>query len=254
MNGEKRMLRGEPGEAAVVTLNGKLSSLNDAIASNDKIAITPSTAGEAATLTVGKLPEFHATMEIVVDGKKVICPRYAQVNGNLVSESYELQSDDVVEILSYYTLEQVLEFMDIPYTEQIQVNHASAGKDTRVYDNFTVDCHLQISVPSEDRTGAELSSQVGDTDTVDETVMADDKGTSDTESVILGPVSLHITVNDQAVTLERKEQYIFVDILDFYPFDTSEAKGDSLELQVNGMKCDFTQPLMEGDQVKIFWT
>ena len=52
---------------------------------------------------------------------------------------------------------------------------------------------------------------------------------------------------------QRLAAGLFVDILDFYPFDTSVAHGDHLELRVNGVKCDFTHPVKEGDQIQIEW-
>lgn len=68
-----------------------------------------------------------------------------------------------------------------------------------------------------------------------------------------GLKNLSIMVNGETVILRNKADYIFVDILDFYPFDTSIAHGDHLELRVNGIKCDFTHPLKEGDQAQMEW-
>ena len=64
---------------------------------------------------------------------------------------------------------------------------------------------------------------------------------------------LNITVNGEMVSLKGKKQYIVVDILDFYPVDTSVAHGNRLLTAVNGMECDFTYPLREGDAVRIEW-
>ena len=42
-------------------------------------------------------------------------------------------------------------------------------------------------------------------------------------------VELPITVNGDPVVLKNKKEYILVDVLDFYPFDLSVAKGNRLE-------------------------
>ena len=52
VNNEEKFLRGEMGEAAVVTLNGKEASLSTAIASDDIIEIQESTVGENATIEI----------------------------------------------------------------------------------------------------------------------------------------------------------------------------------------------------------
>ncbi len=74
--------------------------------------------------------------------------------------------------------------------------------------------------------------------------------TQNTEDI---PVDVNIIVNGTAVVLKGKQKYIFVDILDFYPVDTSIAHGDHLETSVNGIICDFTKPIKEGDVVRIEW-
>ena len=53
VNEQARMIRGQIGEAAVITLNGETVDMNTPISSNDKIIITPSTAGEESQ-TVSK--------------------------------------------------------------------------------------------------------------------------------------------------------------------------------------------------------
>ena len=59
VNGEKRMKRGEPGDSAVVNLNGKESALSGALSQNDKIEIKASTAGKDAVMTIGEIQEYH---------------------------------------------------------------------------------------------------------------------------------------------------------------------------------------------------
>lgn len=62
-----------------------------------------------------------------------------------------------------------------------------------------------------------------------------------------------ILVNGQDVELSGKEKYIFVDILDFYHFDTSRMGGKRLVLKVNGIDAHFTTPLKDGDETLIYW-
>ncbi len=313
VNGEKRMKRGEPGDSAVVNLNGKESALSGALSQNDKIEIKASTAGKDAVMTIGEIQEYHSAIHFIFNRKPITCPRFVQVNGELVSQYYEIQENDEIEILEYYTLEQVLEFMDIVCRGRAYVNNASADMETKVYDNFTIACEIKKEEPNyqelikeygegqvpeavlngemqeaeqvaeghiteKDMESGEISSQRQDAedakmdDSIPGNVTEDIpkvKGASDYQTAegaleSQQPVSglqktspegveLPITVNGDPVVLKNKKDYILVDVLDFYPFDLSVAKGNRLETLINGVSSDFTSPVHENDEVKIYW-
>lgn len=140
VNGKPRIVRGEPGEAAQITVNGNEADIYTLIHPNDQIRVIESTAGEPAQMTLGQLPEFGSKMWVEVNEKKVDLPKFASVNGELQSEYYEIQENDEVEILGYYTVRQISEFMDvvIDWNMNIYVNNKVADMDTKVYENFSV--------------------------------------------------------------------------------------------------------------------
>ena len=140
VNGKPRIVRGEPGEAARITVNGNEADIYTQIRANDQIRVVESTAGEAARMTLGQLPEFGSKMWVEVNGKKVDLPKFASVNGELQSEYYEIQENDEIEILGYYTVRQISEFMDvvIDWNMNIYVNNKIADMETKVYENFSV--------------------------------------------------------------------------------------------------------------------
>lgn len=140
VNGKPRIARGEPGEAARITVNGNEADIYTLIHPNDQIRVIESTAGDPARMTLGQLPEFGSKMWVEVNDRKVDLPKFASVNGELQSEYYEIQENDEVEILGYYTVRQISEFMDvvIDWNMNIYVNNKVADMDTRVYENFSV--------------------------------------------------------------------------------------------------------------------
>ena len=69
----------------------------------------------------------------------------------------------------------------------------------------------------------------------------------------IGTVDINILVNGKSVTLRGKNQYIYVDILDFYEFDTRVAGGKNLVTKVNDVRCEFVTPIKDGDIVEIYW-
>lgn len=140
VNGKPRIVRGEPGEAAQITVNGNEADIYTLIHPNDQIRVIESTAGDPARMTLGQLPEFGSKMWVEVNDRKVDLPKFASVNGELQSEYYEIQENDEVEILGYYTVRQISEFMDvvIDWNMNIYVNNKIADMDTKVYENFSV--------------------------------------------------------------------------------------------------------------------
>lgn len=297
--GEKRMQRGRVGESAVIRLNGKETGINAAIASNDKIEITPSTKGADAELTIGMIPECKSSLRFIFNGKMITCARFILVNGELVSEFYEIRNEDKIELLDYYSVQQIFEMMDIMKYKNVMVNNMPADMDTKVYDNFTIVCDMEEQIPidyiggipgvtiedvltdekgvstenarfhvdseietmkrettSQEKEQAESAhEQTEQIQTEQEQTEQEQIEQEQTEQVQYqgGPRDVSITVNGDPVILKNKAHYIVVDILDFYPIDTSVAHGDHLELALNGVSCDFTSPVEPGDQVRIEW-
>ena len=142
VNGVARLVGGEAGEGAVVTMNGKPASINTPLEPNSEIIIEPSTAGEAAEYKISQLDEYnHSVITFVINGRKVSCPRFVQVNGRLEPEDYSIRENDVIETRNYYTVRQIAQFMDlvIDTDQMIFVNNEEADLDTLIYENFSVE-------------------------------------------------------------------------------------------------------------------
>jgi cell division protein FtsA len=254
LNGSPRMVRGELGEAAHVKLNGEIVGLNHRILQNDKIEIVESTIGEDAACEIGQLPEYHSTITITFNGSKILCPKFIEVNGKLVSEYYQIQDQDEIQMLNYYTLSQVLEFMDIEYKGEIQVNNVSVGMEEKVYENFSITCNLnnqQLTEESDFAEGYEdntVEMVVTDLESQENSMVDSKDGTKKNNAR-----DIYVTVNSTVVKLEQKENYIFVDIFDFYHFDLTTMKGTELVTELNGNRVDFTATLEDGDHIRIYW-
>ena len=195
------------------------------------------------------------------------------VNGELVSEFYNVKNDDRIEILDYYTLKQVLELMDIIQYTNLLVNNMPADMDTKVYDNFTIVCDMEEQLPTTYVAQQFVTEEIllpddGDEDSgvSKQEIQKEEDAAEPQEEDIQpppqppvreaytgGPREISVMVNGEAVVLRNKANYILVDVLDFYPIDTSVAHGDHLELAVNGVACDFTHPVEPGDQLRLEW-
>lgn len=140
VNGKPRITRGTLGEAAVITVNGNEADIYTPVHANDQIRVKESTAGAPAQLDINQLPEFGTTMWVEVNDKKIDLPKFASVNGELQSGYYSIKENDSIEILNFYTVRQVAEFMDVIINQEmnIYVNNKLADMDTKVYENFSV--------------------------------------------------------------------------------------------------------------------
>lgn len=263
VNGKSRLVRGSTGEAAMILLNGRESSMNARIAHNDQIEIRESTAGEPGHITVGELDEFKSTVSFMVNDKLIICPKFAYVGNELKGPDYSVQQGDDIVMENYYTVKQLFDFMDIDTADKkISVNNEPAADDTIVYENFNVkysEYGPEDYVPS----AADINDSVKGTQSAGETnarrpdvndglgETQKDDGRQSLERA--EPVTISVQVNDTAVQMSGKSSYTFVDIFDFYPFDLKTAGGTELVTRVNGEKVAFTTPIAAGDKIELYW-
>lgn len=248
VNGNKRLIRGEVGEAAVITLNGKQVAMNAPIGQNDIILIKESSIGLDASYEVGMLPEYHSTISFIVNGKEVICPKFIQANHTMVSEYYSIQDGDELEILGYYTLEQLLKFLDLPFKPGILINNVPAKLEDKVYEKFSIVYDLDKNSYSLYEEDERNSSSTDKVDIIES--MTDEIVSNGNENSIK---SIDVSVNHSKVTLSGKKEYILVDVLDIYYFDLSAVRGNRVVIRKNNEEAEFTTPINNGDSIELFW-
>lgn len=139
VNGRQRIIRGEAGDSAVILLNGETVNLQTSIKQNDRIIIKESTIGEPAVCTLDSLPEYEDTIIFEVEKRKIVCPKFTQVNGKLEAGYYQIKQNDKIEFLDYYTAEQVAQFLDINLDMvKLYINNRLADRTDKVYENFSL--------------------------------------------------------------------------------------------------------------------
>lgn len=244
VDGKSRFLRGYQGEAATIQINEREASINTAIEANDRIEIQESTAGEDAALTLGQLPEFTKTISFQVNEASVVCPKFASVNGNLESEYYQIQDGDRIQILNYYTLKQLLQFMDIHPEGTILVNREPAQEDTKIYENFKITWSEQLTY----QDLQESDNLVPDKEVSTETAATDEASAEEKKET-----TIVVLANQKQYTLSGKETYVFAEIFDVIHFDTSTVRGTELVMLLNDKKADPFDELHNGDNISIYW-
>ena len=130
VNGKPRIVRGEPGESAIVKVDGRVVSINTPLVPNSEITIEASTIGKEAVSTIEQLDEYtSSTITFQVNGINITCPKFVQVNGSLEPSNYVIQEGDEIETRNFYTIGQLAEFMDVRIDEEagIILNGKPAG-------------------------------------------------------------------------------------------------------------------------------
>lgn len=261
VNGKSRMVRGELGEAAVITVNGNIADINTPVHANDIIRVTHSTAGKPASFTIGELPEAGDNILVIVNEQKVEMPKFASVNGFLQSNYYEIQENDAIEMLNYYTVRQLTEFMDVvldPHMN-IYVNNKLADMDTPVYENFSVIWTLgQIEFESVRDYGEDAEEEPEEMPEAAEDEAETASGRvqevqQEGESPKAAVHKITVLVNKAPVTLEGKTEYIFVDVFDRIDFDLSRPRGKGIVTSLNGRQAQYMEPIHDGDIIEIYW-
>lgn len=267
VNGKSRLIRGELGEAAVITVNGKPADIYTPIHANDIIRLQESTAGAAAVMEIGRLQEYHASIMVEVNEKKIELPKFASVNGQLQSAYYDIQENDRIEMLSYYTVRQLLEFMDVSLGSHVNiyVNNKLADMDTEVYENFSVvwkqaeqsaamdlEPEYDMGYDTEMETKADTALHQEKPDAA-----LDEKGSqmvADTEQKEQPAIKeIGVSVNGRYIIMQGKSSYVFVDVFDYIDFDLSKPQGKSIVTKLNGNNAQYMQELGNGDMIEIYW-
>lgn len=252
INGKSRIVRGYDGEAAVIRQNGKTVGMNALIEANDKIEIRESTKGESAKIFLESLSEYNGVLTFMVNDVPIVCPKFALVNGKPESRLYQICDGDEIEMQGFYTLEQLLLYMDVHPEGVVYINHVDADMTDRIYDNFVVTWKDDISAESLSMTEAQ---EIQD-DREDAEHKQTDSIQTESEEEKAAPVQardMSVIINNQPVMLKGKTDYKLVDIFDFYPFDLTSVRGTRLITNVNGQHAEFIAPLRDGDAIDIYW-
>ncbi len=246
-DGEERMILGDAGDGAVITMNGEPAALNTKLRQSADIVITPSTAGEEAKKTLSELPGLStAALEFRINGQTIRCPKFFEVNGVIEPGSYEIKEGDVIESRNFYTVAQIAEFMDVVISEdnEILVNRVPSTLDTLVYENFNVEWTIG---------GYDRNDEEGDFESESEGEGRVGNAAPKSEDKTKLSIPIRVTVNDTEITMTGSDEYIFSDIWNYYDFNINDGNGRTVETRVNGVKAGLAAPIHDGDKIEVFW-
>lgn len=280
VNGEAREKKGRVGEVAEIKKNGTLVSLNDKVEENDTIQIRPSTKGSAGKLLIKEIPECNAEITVTLFGRKLLCPKLVEANGEVVSSFYEVKNGDEICTYDYYSVKGLLEFAGMDVDTLVLLNGREAGSSAKIVDGDVITKRPVIKPEEPEKTKEETMQEQMDDDPLlaplkpmpdwmsdvpfdtaklgadGEVIpgakqLRQEKTISTPVEEVMGPV--FVTINGDVVEMPHKKNPIFVDVFDVYPFDMTKAGGTRLVTRINGEDKDFTEPIHDGDRIELFW-
>ena len=147
--------------------------------------------------------------------------------------SYRIQEGDRIETRSYYTIGQLMEFMDVELDmdKEILVNNRDADLATLVYENFEVEWTVLEASPEPEGETTEETNQP--------------EASSEN--------SIEVLVNGETITMTGKQEYVYVDVFNYIDFNLNDPRGRTIMTLLNGENADYTAVLKNGDKIDIYW-
>jgi cell division protein FtsA len=185
VNGETREIKGKPGTAAVIKLNGQETDLDAVLENGSIVEIQEATSGSTARPTVAEIIH-RESCQVTLEDKRIALPVQWTLNGSKAATDEVINEGDSLEIIRIRNLGEFVDTCGLPREGYIyRVN----GKN------------------------ADFSHILNDGDSVKLAENNRDRAVT----IVVNGEELKLPF--------RKEPYIFVDLFNYMDFDTSETKG-----------------------------
>ena len=277
VNGEQKKVKGHNGESAFIMVNGEEAGVITPVKCNDIINVKESTVGEDGHMKAGGLDEYKKGIFFIINGKQVRFEKKIRVNGREEDRDYDILEGDSVELSDHYTLGELLKKLDVPEGHKVILNNRDISPDTcdpyeKIYENYIIDIVKDkssdedkkepvSSKPEEKDEGSAALKDQYEQLAEKTKVLSDELEKLKSMGVNVEGLKIpellskdvQVMVNNVPVLLQGKHEYTFVDVLDFYPFNTSTLQGTRIVCKRNGIDTDFFSPVAEGDILELYW-
>ncbi len=227
INGRDEIVRGEPGEPAVIYLNDHTAGLDKSIANGDVIIVEPAVEGKAAEVYVRDYMDDYPEKIIYINDTPLILKPSVQINGSKGNEDNLIKDGDDVSIRTVEKVRELLEYLGAEYYEaDMHIN----GKKAEVDDTIHNGDYITYNEP--EKIKQETDALPGE-----------------------APAGncVNVILNGKSTTLlTNKSQFLFVDVFNNIDIDVRNIKG-AISMLLNGNKANFTDVVNDGDKIEIHW-
>ncbi len=229
VNGNKKILYGEYGEPAKITINGEMCNMESCIKNGDTIKIYPAEKGKSKIYTLKDILPLEN--KIFINEKPMLQVYDYAINNRAASKSSIIEDGDYVRYNSIEDIKGLCLYTGIDYEKCIiRINGKTATLDQSIKNGDYID--IKGEEPGED-----LQENANDFN----------EKTKPIHKKII------VKCNNKPVEIpDKKSGTVFIDIFDYIDFDRSKVRG-KLVLLLNGIKADYTDPIKTGDEIEVYW-
>lgn len=239
LNGNPMFIKGEHGMAAEILVNGSPASLETSIDVGDSIAVNPAVNGDNAQKSTSDYTVNPDGLEIFLNDDNLKLVPQITVNGEEKSAHCRVSDGDNILIKEIFKLGQLVAEFNLDLDGSIlEVNGGQVDMEYYLLQNDRIWLKKQESRSQPPPDIIDSSPHELHWEPQSVPVEAEEKFT--------------ITVNGERVRLEDGKQYIFVDVFSYINFDLTLPKGN-IVLKLNGRLANFTDSVMPGDIIEIYW-
>ena len=255
-NGCKRIVFGEYGVNAKITINGQIGTLETEIKANDNIVIEYAQNGKDAAPRLSEHIRSINSVSIYINEKLMNIEPVILVNGEVKDLNYILKNGDDVSVFLPCKIREMKKYL---LKEDIELINDGVILD----DDYEVQEGEKFTSQSKILNNEEIS-----TDTIGEEKKSKNeehtKITSEQYKLECNTggedkinkeefKSITVKINGKDFILKDKSKYVVVDIFNYIEFDLTVAKG-TINLTLNGEKASYTATIKDGDIIEVFWS
>ena len=262
-NGCKRIVFGEYGANAKITINSEEATLETEVKSNDNIELVYAQNGKNAEPKLRDNIRNIDSVCIFIDDEIVNLEPVILVNDKIEDLEYIIKNGDEVRVFIPNTISDLKKYI-IKENIKLMSGENIVDDSYEVCEGERLTRYLEIS---EDENLEETQNENSKEDiskliaadpeeiTIEKCDLEDNhKDNNDKISVYKEEFnSINVMINGEQKILIGKNEYVIVDIFDYIDFDLTVPKGN-INITLNGVNAQYTAKLKDGDVVEVFWT
>lgn len=253
-NGCKRIVFGEYGTNAKITINGVEAGLESEVEEKDNIKLVFAQNGKDAAPKLCEHIKNINSISIYINNEIVNVEPVILVNGSVEDLDYLINNGDSVEVflpskikdIKKYVIKEDVHLLQHGVILNDEYEVSEGEKISKECEAEIVSQEVAVTVEKEDEDNSNIIGDVKELEKDLEGIKPEPKVFKEEFKTIT------VVINGDNVTMTGKTDYVVVDIFNYIDFDLTVAKG-SVVIKLNGEKCAYTESIKAGDNIEIFW-
>lgn len=266
LDGQMQTISGELAKPATIRLNGKRASMDTAVKANDDIYIKPARKGKNAQRTIEQVLKNYGRFMVTIDGQPYWAGIWAEKDDTILPEGYSIQDGDVLTSVEITTLEELLDYYGIEYSErycdvnqeQVPITYHLMTDDEINLLGISLEICLEDEIvetdeqTEEDSEAAAAESVIGTE--VFQDVPVQENFKKEEESEVYTEPAFTVQLNGVSLSLPQRQEgpYMLFDILNYVDDEMLQQRHKVTKCLLNGEDQPFTTLLKEGDIIQIY--